>query len=329
MEQPLVSIIIPVYNAEKYIEETLKSAIDQTWSNTEIIVVDDGSSDGSLAVVKKHEGDRVKVCTQNNKGASAARNKGLKEAKGKYIQFLDADDILHKDKIAHQVGVLENSPGSLTVGGTLHFFDGDDPYKATNDFGKKDEIVPLRFLLRLYGGVLIEPGYEGMIQPNAWLTPRELIDKAGPWNEELTLDDDGEFFCRVILASSKVIYSAEAINYYRKFRNGSNLSANSNYKAMKSLLLSTELKYQHLKKLPANPLIDVALAKQYIEIAVRLYPQYKDLYSVAEKRLKELGPIDYVPRLGGNKIEFIKKKFGWHFAKSLLFTADRLQRIFR
>ena len=90
----MISIIIPVFNSEKYIEQTIKSAIDQTWANKEIIIIDDGSTDNSLAIAKQFKNDRIKIITQQNKGASAARNKGIAEAKGTYIQFLDAVDIL-------------------------------------------------------------------------------------------------------------------------------------------------------------------------------------------------------------------------------------------
>jgi glycosyltransferase involved in cell wall biosynthesis len=88
MPNPLVSIIIPVYNAASFINETINSALQQTWPNKEIIIVDDGSTDDSLILAKKFEGDIVKIFSQQNKGASAARNKGLAEAKGDYIQFL-------------------------------------------------------------------------------------------------------------------------------------------------------------------------------------------------------------------------------------------------
>src|SRR3954463_5077031 len=108
MDNPLVSIIIPVYNAEKYIAETINSAADQTWSNKEIIIIDDGSTDGSLAIAKRFANDQIKVFSQANKGASAARNRGLLEAKGKYVQFLDGDDLLMPNKIALQLEHISN-----------------------------------------------------------------------------------------------------------------------------------------------------------------------------------------------------------------------------
>src|SRR5580698_4662849 len=95
---PLVSIIIPSYNSENHLAETIKSALSQTWVNKEIIIIDDGSTDSSVQIAKGFESN-VKVLVQKNKGASAARNAGLKEAKGDYIQFLDSDDLLSPDKI--------------------------------------------------------------------------------------------------------------------------------------------------------------------------------------------------------------------------------------
>src|ERR1700744_3507890 len=103
---PLVSIIIPVYNSEKYLSDAIQSAINQTWSDTEIIIIDDGSTDNSLQVAQQFISEKVKIFHQENKGASVARNYGLTKAKGDYIQFLDADDILSNNKIEAQMTVL-------------------------------------------------------------------------------------------------------------------------------------------------------------------------------------------------------------------------------
>ena len=100
MSQPLVSILIPCYNSEKWLAETLESALAQTWQNKEIIVVDDGSTDSSLEIAKTFESNKVKVLRQDNRGASAARNLGLTNAQGDFIQYLDADDLLSEDKIS-------------------------------------------------------------------------------------------------------------------------------------------------------------------------------------------------------------------------------------
>ncbi|MGZ3757425.1 MAG: glycosyltransferase family 2 protein [Mucilaginibacter sp.] len=325
MNLPLVSIIIPVYNAEKYITETIMSALAQTWQNKEVIVVNDGSTDGSQAIINSFRASGVIVIDQQNKGASAARNNGLAVAKGDYIQFLDADDLIDQDKITSQLALLQNRKDHLVLGGTVNFYNGDDPYAVKYKFNTHTTLEPLRFLLKLYGKPDAEIGYEQMIQPNAWLTPRQLINIAGVWNEELTLDDDGEFFCRVILASKAVIYTPDTVNYYRKFRNDISLSGRKDKKAMQSMFLSTELKFRHIKARLNDPAMNAALARQFMEIIVLLYPQNKELSRAAEKRVKELGGSFYVPVLGGSAIERIKKTMGWKFARTLQYVLERIK----
>src|SRR5277367_2921044 len=97
--QPLVSIVIPAYNAEKWIADTLRSAIAQTWPYKEIIVVDDGSTDRTVEVARRFASKQVVVVSKENHGAAAARNDALRLSQGDYIQWLDADDILAPDKI--------------------------------------------------------------------------------------------------------------------------------------------------------------------------------------------------------------------------------------
>src|SRR6266576_2672815 len=105
--KPLVSILIPAYNAEPWIADTIKSALDQTWPRKEIIMVDDGSKDKTLSVTRQFASKNVSVVTQENQGASAARNKAFKFCQGDYIQWLDADDLLAPDKIAKQMEAAE------------------------------------------------------------------------------------------------------------------------------------------------------------------------------------------------------------------------------
>lgn len=104
----LVSILIPVYNSEKWIAETINSSINQTWSNKEIIIVDDGSTDNTLQIAREFQSKSLMVITQKtNRGASAARNNALSYAQGDYIQWLDADDLLHPNKIEYQFKQIE------------------------------------------------------------------------------------------------------------------------------------------------------------------------------------------------------------------------------
>src|SRR5579863_1190109 len=113
--KPLVSILIPAYNAENFLTETLQSALAQTWENKEIVIVDDGSKDGTLALARSFESDIVKVYTHKNQGASATRNKAFSLCHGDYIQWLDADDLLAPDKIARQMEALGDTANPKTL----------------------------------------------------------------------------------------------------------------------------------------------------------------------------------------------------------------------
>ena len=112
---PLVSILIPAYNSEKYISATLDSAIGQTWTRNEIIVVDDGSRDRTKEIAGRYADRNVKVVQGEHRGAAAARNVALSLAQGDYIQWLDSDDLLGPHKIARQIEAANRDGGEKTL----------------------------------------------------------------------------------------------------------------------------------------------------------------------------------------------------------------------
>ncbi len=204
MQKPLVSIIIPSYNAEKFIYNTILSALNQSWENTEIILVDDGSTDNTLSVVKSIRSEKIKILTQENKGASSARNQGLKYAKGDFIQWLDADDILDKYKIERQLKVInyEKETNILLSSAWDTFYHRlksaeFNPTPLWNDLKPKEWII--------YN---LKYGY--FMANCAWLVSREITEKAGPWNESLTYNDDGEYFFRVVLNSDLIRFTKDS-----------------------------------------------------------------------------------------------------------------------
>ncbi len=116
---PLVSIIMPVYNAEKYIVEAIESVIAQSYERWELIVVNDGSTDSTFSLLEGFDDERIVIKTQENSGVSAARNRGLALAKGEYITFLDADDLLPKESLAVRVEYLNENPQIDVVDGII------------------------------------------------------------------------------------------------------------------------------------------------------------------------------------------------------------------
>lgn len=127
---PKVSIIIPVYNVEKYIRQCLESVINQTYKNIEIIVINDGTKDGSMKIVEEYlEDKRIKIINKNNGGLSSARNKGIEEATGEYIYFLDSDDWIEKDTIEV---LVKNSKDVDIIEANFFYFDEITKIKEKN-----------------------------------------------------------------------------------------------------------------------------------------------------------------------------------------------------
>jgi teichuronic acid biosynthesis glycosyltransferase TuaG len=118
-EQPLVSIIVPVYNASRFIEETIQTVLDQTYTNWELILVDDCSTDGSIKLIKPYLKDKRISLLKNkvNSGAAISRNKGIDAAKGRYIAFLDADDLWHPEKLNKQVAFMQEKDSAFSFTG--------------------------------------------------------------------------------------------------------------------------------------------------------------------------------------------------------------------
>ncbi|MEZ4801895.1 MAG: glycosyltransferase family 2 protein [Gelidibacter sp.] len=308
---PKVSVIIPCYNSIKFISETLDSVFKQTYPAIEIIVVDDNSTDGSFEYLQSVENSNFKVIKNNKKGACAARNYGFEVSTGDYIQYLDADDLLSVDKIEKQIDALQNTQTSVAVCNTKHFYDTIDQGKITDQdylFTTSDTKF---FLLNLYGA----QGAPNMVQTSAWLTPRELVKLAGPWDENLSKDQDGEFFCRVVSKASKVIYVPNVLNYYRKHVKGQNIANQKQKIHLESQLKAVDSKYVQLKSLEDTKAFNAAFSLQYKWIAINAYPEFKEISYKAMKKCEVLGGNKYLPVLGGKVIETIKSVFGWRAAK--------------
>jgi glycosyltransferase involved in cell wall biosynthesis len=126
---PLVSVIIPIFNAEKFVVPAVESILNQTYQNLEVIIVDDASTDGTVEKLSSFKDDRIKLLTnQNNLGNYASRNLGIRNAKGKYIAVMDSDDIASLDRIAKQVDFLENNYTISFIGSWANRIDENDNF---------------------------------------------------------------------------------------------------------------------------------------------------------------------------------------------------------
>jgi glycosyltransferase involved in cell wall biosynthesis len=242
----LVSILIPAYKAEAFIAETVRSARDQTWPRKEIIIVDDGSPDRTYEAAKRLESSEVKVVRQENGGAPSARNKAFGLAQGEYIQWLDADDVLHPDKIRWQLEGAESGLSSRTLitAAWGKFFYRTDKAEFSPDNLWRDH-DPIDWIVTKFRDNV-------WMNPAVWLVSRRLTELAGPWDSRLARsgDDDGEYICRVVAESDRVRFVREAICYYRVGMVGSlNWNMETNEQSLQSLALSLTTSIHHLLRL--------------------------------------------------------------------------------
>jgi len=303
---PRVSIIIPCRNGVRWLGETIESCLGQSWRNLQIIVVDNGSTDGSLDLAKRYEARAVIVLTCERAGASAARNVGLKHADGDLMQFLDADDLLDADKIRRQVERLAVAPAASVASGAWARFASNPSEAVFTPEAVWRDLAPEDFLIASWLG-------GGMMANFAWLTPRAVIERAGPWNEALSVNDDGEFFCRVALASSGIAFCADARGYYRS-AGMPTLSRRRDAEALASAFNAVDLSCRHLLQRCNAAAAAKACATHYQRFAYDAYPQAAELVAQAEKRVLELGGSD-LRAGGGPAFQMLARGVGWKLSK--------------
>ncbi len=304
MTAPFVSLIIPCHNAAPWLAATLESALAQTWASKEIILVNDGSSDGSLEIARRFETHGLAILDQPNRGASAARNAGLRAARGGFIQFLDADDLLSPGKIEAQVRFLHGRPAGTVPSCAWGRF-ADNPAAARF----VDEAVFRDFTAVDF---LVLAGETGaMMHPSAWLVPREVAERAGPWDETLSLNDDGEYFCRVALAAAGLAFCADpaARSFYRSGLTGS-LSQRRGERARRSQFRSLELITARLRQAEDSPRTRRACAGHWRRFVHDFYPSPPDLITRAETEVARCGEKVGRPPMGP-KTAAAATLFGW------------------
>jgi glycosyltransferase involved in cell wall biosynthesis len=307
--KPLVSILIPAYNAESWIAETIQSAIAQTWGRREIIVVDDGSTDRTLAVARQFASKNVTVVTRENQGASAARNYALCISQGDYIQWLDADDLLSPDKISKQMEAAEQygNPRLLLSSewGSFTYRTEKAKFSPTSLWC---DLSPVEWLIRKLAENL-------HMQTATWLTSRELTQAAGAWDTRLFVDDDGEYFCRVLLASDGVRFVPGAKVLYRISPSTRLSNIGRSDKKKDAQLLSMRLHVKYIRSLEDSDRVRAACITYLETWLMNFYPERPDIVQELQGLAATLGGRLRPPGLRW-KYAWIELLFGWRAAKS-------------
>ena len=298
---PLVTFCIPAYNVSQYIEATINSLLSQSYKNIELIIVDDSSTDNTWLYLQEIKDKRVNIFHQHSKGAAAARNEAFRWSGGEYIIFFDADDLVEQDYLYNQLQTLNGKTDSVSLAQWGRF--------VNNDLTTFELIPNPKHTMNLQTWVEefwynVNP----MTNPGRVLIPRHIIDKAGLWNEELSLNDDLEFFTRIFDNSASIIFNNQSTFYYRSGVNG--LSCYKGKEAYASFYKSVKLSTEIVLKNYNKNIINKACANMWTSFIYVIYPNEKHLVKLAEKELKDLVKSDLEYPAGGIT-KLLNKIIGW------------------
>jgi glycosyltransferase involved in cell wall biosynthesis len=306
--KPLVSILIPAYNAEETLAYTIQSALAQTWPRREIIVVNDGSTDNTEKIARRFEPQGVVVVSKANGGQSEAINYVLPITRGDYIQHLDSDDLLAPDKIERQLEAIR--PGD---GNRILFSSAWAPFYYRTRAARFvqnalcEDLDPSDWLVRKLS--------QNIYMANAsWLVSRELTEAAGPWDAALHYDQDGEYFARVLLAAEKVCYVAGSRVYYRTNTTKSVSYIGGSNAKKESLLRSMKLHIQYLHSLEQSERVRKACLTYLQNWYFAFSPERADLAVEIESMAVALGGELDGPHLR-RKFAWMRPVFGIEMAK--------------
>lgn len=303
---PTISVIIPCYNASQYLAETIASVLAQDYHALEVIVVDDGSHDGSTAIVSNLNDSRIRLLEQQNEGAAAARNRGFAASCGDAVLFLDADDVICDRHLSSLQRALAGSSQDVAFGRWDRF--SDQLSEATFPDRSYYQCMPAIEWLML--------NWESsapMTQCGSFLIPRQLIKRAGGWDESLTLIDDFEFFARLLSQTEQMRFAPESKLFYRSNITGS-LSGSRGRRAAESQLRAIRLGTDYVLATSNTATNRRACANRFAEFRFEHYPNYPDLCEEAWARLMDLGGASAEPK-GPPMFHALRKFTGWKLAR--------------
>lgn len=306
MVSHLISIITPCYNAAPYLRDTIASVLSQTYQNFEWLIINDGSTDESEYIIQCYSDNRIRYYKIENKGQCAASNFALNIAKGDYIKFFDADDIMNTSHLESQVKRINGRTDALASCAWGRFYDGN--FKSAQFIPETvwEDLDSLTWIKKA-----LSQQYD-MMGAWLWLIPKTVLDKTGGWNESLSLNNDFEFSMRLLTNVKEVKFAGNAKLYYRS--GNQSLSNRTTKETYKEAILSNDLGCSQLLAIENSDITRNLCANRYQEWQFRIYPEHLDLIFVLQKRIFDLGGSS-IKMKGGRVQNILVFMFGWKLTK--------------
>lgn len=199
---PLISVIIPVYNGEKTIRKTIESVLNQTFIDLELIVVNDGSQDSTLDIIKSFSDSRLHLFSYSNAGQAISRNRGIKQASGKYISFIDADDLWTSNKIECQLAALKNHPDAAVAYSWCNHIDAEDKLLRPGSRITANGYIYSQLLVANF----LENGSNPLIR-------RQALTEVGEFEASLSPAEDWDLWLRLAAKYQFIAVSSPQVLY--------------------------------------------------------------------------------------------------------------------
>lgn len=307
-QSPLISIITPCYNAAPFLKEAMESVLAQTYPHFEWILINDGSTDETEAIIHTYNDTRIRYYKQENKGQCAASNFGLSKATGDYIKFFDADDVMNAQHLEAQLKKLNGRTDALASCAWGRFYDGNPASAQFIPETVWEDLESLTWIRKA-----LSQQYD-MMGAWVWLIPKTVLEKTGGWDASLSLNNDFEFSIRLLLAVKDVLFTEDAKMYYRS--GNASLSQRPSEKAFAAAIRSTDMGCAYLLQRDNTPFMKQLCANRYQEWLYRMYPDAPVLQKEVEQKIKQLGGSNR--RMDGGKVfQLLSSLVGWKAAKQL------------
>jgi hypothetical protein len=313
---PTVSVIVPCYNARAFVVQCLESVISQRFPHLETILVDDGSSDGSADAAASVFGAAVRLVRTPNRGPSAARTLGTSMAGGRFIQYLDADDLLAPGKLAAQITALERAGADVAYGDWQKLVPGPDGGFAPGPMVRRKLEEPAEIALFT----------DFWCPPAAYLFRREMVEKMS-WNVGLPVIQDARFALDCALAGASFVYIPGIAAQYRVHKSGSVSSRDAVAFVRDCLHNAAEVEQWWTEHGGVTPARRGALLQVYAGVARGSFEKDRPAFETACAALERLDP-GYVPD-APKSLAVLSRLAGYRRAEAVALAYRRVKRLAR